>query len=128
MSINPPETAPEQSLHHTRRTRDWLIIASVELVTLFLLALILSSQWVAVAVGRWGVIAGLAIFYELRVLKQLLPSMYPSPKGQAVTGLGLHEKLTLASGLFYALLAGFLLVTPPEGRLAWIPAILAALG
>jgi hypothetical protein len=98
----------------------------VAIIVLFLMARLLSSQWVMAAVGRWAIIAGLAIFYELRIFKKILPLMRP-PEEQPVSGVGLAVKLTFLSGLSYALLAGFLLVTPPEKALMWLPAGLAGL-
>jgi hypothetical protein len=89
-----------------------------------LVALILSSHWVMEAVMRWGILAGLAVFYELRIFKNLLP-LFVSDKNERSADIDFATKLMVLSGLCYALLAGFLLVTPPKGGLGWIPAILA---
>jgi len=94
---------------------------------LFLLALVLSTQWVMVAVSRWGLVAGLALFYELRILKKILP--WYAVKGQEERiELQPCDKILILSGLFHALLAGFLMVTSPQGWLSWIPALVAFAG
>jgi len=131
MPSSPPSDIPpaRQIAARQRLTRDWLIAAAVAIIVLFLMARLLSSQWVMAAVGRWAIIAGLAIFYELRIFKKILPLMRPPEEQPQVSGVGLAVKLTFLSGLSYALLAGFLLVTPPaEGWLPWIPPMLGLAG
>jgi hypothetical protein len=131
MPSSPPSDIPpaRQIAARQRLTRDWLIAAAVAIIVLFLMARLLSSQWVMAAVGRWAIIAGLAIFYELRIFKKILPLMRPPEEQPQASGVGLAVKLTFLSGLSYALLAGFLLVTPPaEGWLPWMPPMLGLAG
>jgi len=111
-----------------RLTRVWLVVAAISFAVLVLVAWLLLSQWVMAAVGRWAIIAALAIFYELRILRQTLPLMHFDDEDSPAAGLGLVGKMTIASGLSFALLAGFILVTTPEGWLRWIPSILGLAG
>ncbi len=108
-----------------RLNRDWLIAAAVAVIVLLGMAQWLLLRWVPETVGRWAVVSGLAIFYELRIFKQVLPLMHRSGHENFSAGIGVGVMLTLFSGLCYALLAGFLLVTFPEGMLGWLPALLA---
>ena len=108
-----------------RLNRDWLIAAAVAVIVLLGMAQWLLLRWVPETVGRWAVVSGLAIFYELRIFKQVLPLMHRSGHENSSAGIGIGVMLTLFSGLCYALLAGFLLVTFPEGMLGWLPALLA---
>ncbi len=108
-----------------RLNRDWLIAAAVAVIVLLGMAQWLLLRWVPETVGRWAVVSGLAIFYELRIFKQVLPLMHRPGRENSSAGIGVGVMLTLFSGLCYALLAGFLLVTFPEGMLGWLPALLA---
>ena len=121
--------SPQQAAARRRLSRDWLMAAALAIIALFGMMLILSSQWVMAAVGRWAIIAGLAIFYELRIFKQILGLMHRPGEDTLTTGFDAAVWLTLVSGLSYALLAGFLMVTPPAaGWLRWIPSALALAG
>ena len=118
---------PDQGQIARTSSRDWLIIAIVDVLAVFLVGGILARQWVMEAVGRWAILAGVAVFYELRVLKKLLPAL--PGNDSALTGpAAFGQWLVMASGLFYALLAGFLLVTQPIAGLGWLPVLLALLG
>jgi len=119
------DLSARQAAAQKRLSRDWLVTAAMALVALLAMAQLLLAQWVQATVGRWAIIAGLAIFYELRIFKQMLPLMHRPGEKTLQMGIGLTTKLTLLSGLGYALLAGFLLVTQPEGLLGWLPPALA---
>jgi len=125
MSATSSDSVPDQRAPRKRLTRDWLIAAGVALLAMFGMAQLLLGQWVGEAVGRWAIITGLAIFYELRIFKQILPLMHAPGEKTLRAGVGPGVMLTLLSGLGYALMAGFLLVTQPAGWLGWLPAILA---
>jgi len=114
-------TAARKSL-----SRFWLGAVGVAVIVLVGVAQMLLRQWAPDAVGRWAIIAGLAIFYELRIFKQIIPLMHRSGEEALLTRVGPGMALTLLAGLSYALLAGFLMVTPPAGRLGWLPAGLIA--
>ncbi len=130
MTSPPPDNihASQQSAARQRLIRDWLITAAVAIIALFVVALLLSSQWVMVAVGRWAIIAGLAIFYELRIFRQTLDLMHAPGEDALRPGVDDATRWALLSGLSYALLAGFLMVTSPAGWLGWLPPLLALAG
>ncbi len=111
-----------------RLQRDWLLSVVIAALLLFFIARLLLTQWVSEAVGRWLIISGLALFYELRILKQVIPLMHRPGEKTLQMGLGFGDRLTRASGLGYALLAGFLLVTQPQGPLQWLPPAFGLLG
>ncbi len=127
MSATSSNSAPDLHELRKRLTRDWLITAGVALLAMFGLAQLLLTQWVGEAVGRWAIITGLAIFYELRIFRQILPLMHAPGQKTLRSGVGPGVMLTLLSGLAYALMAGFLLVTQPTGWMGWLPASLAIL-
>ena len=103
-------------------SRFWLGAVVIAVMALIGVAQSLLRQWAPDAVGRWAIIAGLAIFYELRIFKQIIPLMHRSGEETLLMRVGPGMALTLLAGLSYALLAGFLMVTPPEGWLGWLPA------
>ncbi len=121
-----PDAVPEKDVAYARLSRDWLISAGIALAAIVGMIQLLLSQWVAETVGRWAILTGLAIFYELRIFKQTLSLMHHPGEETLTPGVSLVGWLTILAGLGYALLAGFLLVTPPEGALAWLPSGLAA--
>jgi hypothetical protein len=110
-----------------RLNRDWLIAAALAIISLFLGAKLLLTQWRQEPLGRWAILTGLAIFYQLRIFKQVLPLMHLPGTKTLRMGIDLPVRLVWLSGLGYALLAGFLMVTQPENALGWLPAGLAAL-
>jgi hypothetical protein len=127
MAATSSEPTPDQNTARKRLTRDWLIAAALALAVLAGMGVLLATQWVTAAVGRWAIISGLAIFYELRVFRQTLPVMHPLHEKTLADGLGRDVWMTLLSGLAWALLAGFLLISQPEGLLGWLPGMLAAI-
>ena len=73
---------------------------------------------------RWTLLAAFLLTVELIVLRRNLPKNRPSPDSPLRDSLGWGNALTLARGVAYGLMAGFLLAPRPDGILAWAPAIL----
>ena len=121
------EQLAQRAAARQRLNRDWLVAAGVAILALLAVAKLLLTQWAQEPLGRWAILAGLAIFYELRIFKQVLPLMHAPGKAELRMGVDPSVRLTWLSGLSYALLAGFLLVTQPFGALGWLPAGLALL-
>lgn len=116
------DISAQRAVAQKNLSRTWLIAVVIATMTLAGVAQLLSWQWAPDAVGRWAIIAGLAVFYELRIFKQIIPLMHRSGETTLLTHVGPGMALTLLAGLSYALLAGFLMVTPPAGWLGWLPA------
>jgi len=73
---------------------------------------------------RWALLAAFLLAVELIVLRRNLPKNRPTPDSPLRATLGLGNALTLARGVAYGLMAGFLFAPRPDGLLAWAPAIL----
>jgi CDP-diacylglycerol--glycerol-3-phosphate 3-phosphatidyltransferase len=88
----------------------------------------LVSTWPGNAAGRyavrWLALSAVVLSYQLWVLWRGLPANHRFSEPDLLPDLGPGNSLTLARGVLVACLAGFLLLPPPPGWLAWIPAIL----
>lgn len=101
--------------------RQWTMTAGVFLIALAGMFVLLLQQWQAAQLLGWLLIAGLALFYELRIFKQALPYVPLDGDG----GMGRGVMAVLAAGLGYGLLAGMLMLPQMEGWWGWIPGGLA---
>ena len=88
----------------------------------------LVSAWPGNAAGRsaslWLALSALVLAYQLSVLWRGLPANRRAGEPDLLPTLGPGNTTTLARGMLVACLAGFLLLPPPSGWLAWIPAVL----
>ncbi|MFC7155709.1 CDP-alcohol phosphatidyltransferase family protein [Halomarina halobia] len=73
---------------------------------------------------RWLVGAGALLGAEAALLWRALGDNRTSAGGPLLPTLGLANALTLVRGLALSGVAGFLLLPPPSGALAWIPGLL----
>jgi CDP-diacylglycerol--glycerol-3-phosphate 3-phosphatidyltransferase len=90
--------------------------------------LFLVSDWPGEEAGRyaglWLVLSAVVLAYQLWVLWRGLPTNRRAGEPELLPSLGPGNAMTLARGLLVACLAGFLLLPPPPGWLAWIPGLL----
>lgn len=75
-----------------------------------------AARWLGPALAFWG--------YLLVAFWRGLPDNVRRRDGRLLASLGPGNSLTLLRGASIALLAGFLLLPPPTGYLAWVPASL----
>lgn len=74
--------------------------------------------------NRWLVQAALVIGVELWLLRRNLSKNHRQGESHLLPTLGIANGLTLARGVAYALMAGFLFTPRPTSWLAWAPASL----
>lgn len=105
--------------------RQWQIAAAI--CGLVIVAGSLGLGWSAFSADlilRWAFLAALLLAVELTVLRRNLQKNRPTPDSPLRATLGWGNALTLARGVAYGLMAGFLFAPRPDGLLAWAPAIL----
>ncbi|MEA3336917.1 MAG: CDP-alcohol phosphatidyltransferase family protein [Chloroflexota bacterium] len=107
--------------------RRWLAVA-----TLFVLAivpgfgLVLGTTSPATAF-RWALLVSATIACELWILWHGLPDNHRPGEATLFPTLGAANGITLARGLAFAFLAGFIVVPDPTGWLLWLPALIYTL-
>ncbi|MEJ5199485.1 MAG: CDP-alcohol phosphatidyltransferase family protein [Anaerolineae bacterium] len=87
--------------------------------------------WSVTETLSWAGVAGMVLLLQLFLLRRHLASNYRpgGPTRPILADLGWGNVVTLSRGLAIAAFAGFLVAPLPlDGRLAWAPAILYALG
>ena len=117
----PDMSSPPNPMLTPALKRLWTITAGGFLAALAGMFILLLQQWQAPQLLGWLLIAGLALFYELRIFKQALP-VVPTDDGKVVSR---GVVAVLAAGLGYGLLAGMLMLPRMEGWWGWVPGGLA---
>lgn len=117
-------SARNPSLTLARLRRQWLLVAA-----LYGLALLVGYLWLAAQLSppralQWALLAGLLLALELLVLGRNLHKNSAAPHTPLRSGLGWGNGVSLARGLAYGAMAGFLFAPRPGGLLDWLPALL----
>jgi CDP-diacylglycerol--glycerol-3-phosphate 3-phosphatidyltransferase len=73
---------------------------------------------------QWGIGSASALLYLLGYTRFHLPLNRHHPEASVLPTLGISNGLTLARGLLYGLLAGFIVLPPPDGVWAFVPGLL----
>ena len=102
--------------------RTWLLIAALWLVVWLAFYGLLRGAWPLA--GRWLILSGLVLAYELWMLWRHLPANHRPGEGALLPSLGPGNTLSLLRGLCIGLLAGFLFGPWPPGALAWVIVLL----
>ena len=114
--------------------RQWLIVAACYGAALLAGFNVLRQAGAPQQSLQWLVFSATAMAIQLGILWWALP--YNRRQGRSLAAgesplllptLGYANALTLLRGLCTCMLAGFLFAPEPEGRLAWMPAILYTL-
>jgi CDP-diacylglycerol--glycerol-3-phosphate 3-phosphatidyltransferase len=112
------------STHRSGAVRRWSI-ATVSVSLLASLAIfLLDANWSAGPTRHFLVGVGIVLAVQFGVLWSLLSPVDPTSSPRSIT---LASWVTIARGVPIALLAGFLLVPPPTGAIAWVPGMLFAI-
>ncbi len=111
----------------TSLRRRWFAFAAFAALIVIVGYAFLASRWSTMYAARW-LGPALAVWgYLLVTLWRALPDNVRQRDGRLLASLGPGNALTLLRGASIALLAGFLLLPPPTGYLAWVPASLFTL-
>jgi CDP-diacylglycerol--glycerol-3-phosphate 3-phosphatidyltransferase len=102
--------------------RRWAIVALAWAIACLTFYTALRPVWPAS--GRWLLLSGLILAYELRILWRRLPANHRPGERALLPTLGPGNALTLLRGLCIGLIAGFLFGPWPMGALAWIIVLL----
>lgn len=121
-SRTPRLSADTNSLAALRR-QWWLAVLLFTLAASVALAG-LRSLGLAEPVWRWALPVGLTMGYTLFVLRYSLADNRRRGEPLLFPSLGAANAVTLLRGCLLGILAGFLLLPPPVGGLAWLPALI----
>lgn len=102
----------------------WLALATGGIAVWVSALFYLRTWWEPVFIARWAIISALVMIYLYGMLWRDLPQNYRKGENILLPTLGLGNTLTLARGVFIAMLAGFLFSPRPEDWQAWLPGIL----
>lgn len=116
-----PNSRPATRLNH-----QWRQLAILWLALLAATAAGLHSAWPGAA-WPWLAMAGLLTAYSLWLIHANLADNRRPDEVERLPFLGAGAYVTIGRGMAISLLAGFLLLPPPPGWLAWLPALFYAL-
>ena len=102
--------------------RAWLFVAILWLAVWLAFHALLRGVWSHS--GRWLLLSGLVLGYELWMVWRNLPANHRPGESELLPSLGPGNGLSLVRGLCIGLLAGFLFGPWPPGVLAWIIVLL----
>ena len=103
--------------------RRWAVVAACYALGLLGLGLFLRQQLTPWQTGLWLGLSGLISFYILTYLYLHLPDNIPSGELMLSPRLGPGTVLSLVGGWLIAAMGGFIVVTRPQGVVAWLPAL-----
>jgi CDP-diacylglycerol--glycerol-3-phosphate 3-phosphatidyltransferase len=104
--------------------RRWLLVAALYILSILLFYWLWRFEKGLAYGNQWLVQTALIATYCLWVVWRNLPENH-RPGEQAVLAMfGWGNRLTLLRGLLISMIAGFLFIPWPAGRLAWLPAVL----
>lgn len=102
--------------------RAWLRVALLWLTTWLGFYALLRPAWTLS--GRWLVLSGVVLAFELALLWRNLPANHRPGETALMPSLGPGNRLSLVRGLCIGLMAGFLFGPWPPGPLAWVLVLL----
>lgn len=108
---------PLASLH-----RQWAAIAGIWAAAWLGFYILLRPVWPLS--GRWLILSGLMLAYELWIVRRNLPGNHRYHETELLPSIGPGNGLTLVRGLCIGLMAGFLFGPWPPGAIAWVIVLL----
>jgi CDP-diacylglycerol--glycerol-3-phosphate 3-phosphatidyltransferase len=107
--------------------RRWWLMALLFVSFLWFGYQLLVTRWQSAFAWRWVIVAACVLAYELGLLWRGLKDNHRPDEARLLPTLGVGNVLTMVRGLALGLLAGFIFLPWPSGRLAWLPALLYTL-
>jgi CDP-diacylglycerol--glycerol-3-phosphate 3-phosphatidyltransferase len=104
--------------------RRWLLVAVIYFLSILLFYWLWRFAAGSTYGSRWLVQTALIGAYCLWIVRRFLPENYRPREQVLLARFGWGNSLTLLRGLLISMVGGFLFIPWPDGRLAWLPALL----